>query len=740
MSNLSDSDPNSVTSPEQRTKGWTDNAHHIMADSSLTDGHIRVLKHGDTFAVFDQYGNVRTSKAGEDGVYHDGTRFVSCLVLELEGVPPFLLSSTIRDDNDQLSVALTNPDLLSHNGLSLPLGSLHISRRCFLWQATCYQQITVESYWREPLSVTLAVRFGADFADIFEIRGMARKARGEDLAPSVDGAVVVLRYRGLDHVERSTTFDFSPAASVRGGQASYTLHLNPREPQRIHISAAYQRGHAGNSTVSRPFSYEEARQRAGAEIASWKATACRIQSSNGQFSAWVNRALSDLHMMTSVLPTGFYPYAGVPWFNTPFGRDGLVTAFECLWFWPELAKGVLAYLAHNQATEVVPYQDAEPGKILHETRNGEMAALREMPFGRYYGSVDATPLFVVLAGAYYERTGDLDFIRSIWSNVQLALHWMEVHGDVDGDGFIEYQRRSSDGLIHQGWKDADDAVFHRNGEMAVGTIALAEVQGYAFGAWQAVEVLAHALHLDKQAETARKRAMRLKHRFAQSFWSERMCSFALALDGEKRLCDVGTSNAGQCLLFGIASEEHAAGVRQILLKPEFFSGWGVRTVAEGEERYNPMGYHTGSVWPHDNALIAYGLHRYGYRDEVLTILEGLFEASRYFDLNRMPELFCGFRREEGEGPVLYPVACSPQSWAAASVFLLVQAMLGLNVDGVAKRISFVRPALPSFLTYLEITNLRIHEASVDILVARHGEDVSVKVLRRSGPVDVTVLP
>jgi glycogen debranching enzyme len=368
-----------------------------------------------------------------------------------------------------------------------------------------------------------------------------------------------------------------------------------------------------------------------------------------------------------------------------------------------------------------------------------MAALGEIPFGRYYGSVDATPLFVLLAGAYFERTADREFVESIWPNIEAALRWIDQSGDADRDGFVEYNRRSATGLANQGWKDSHDAIFHADGTMAEGPIALCEVQAYVYGAKQAAATIARALGHSQQADKLEREADGLRERFETAFWCDDLGTYALALDGQKRPCRVRTSNAGHCLLTGISSSERAHRVAQTLLDAKSFSGWGVRTVAVGEARYNPMSYHNGSVWPHDNALIAAGLARYWLKDEVLQIMAALFDASLFIDLHRLPELYCGFVRRPGEGPTLYPVACSPQSWSAASVFLLLQACLGLTIHAAENRLSFAHPVMPPFLNRLELHNLRVGQGRVDLLLLRHGQDVGINVLRREGQIEIAMV-
>lgn len=740
---MADSRPRLITTqPDNRreSRGRPEDAHHILADSSLTDEPIRVLKQGDTFALFDQYGDIHPGRGGEQGLYHDGTRFLSRLVLELEGARPFLLSSTIRDDNDQLTVALTNPNLCREGCLYLPLGSLYLGLKKFLWLRACHQELRIENRGTQPAEVVVAMRFAADFADIYEVRGLNRKARGEDLEPEVKEDRVILRYRGLDDVIRRTLLHFTPRPTLLdASRAQFEIELLPRQTAVLYLAIGCERTPESSPRSSPLLFFDQARAAARAALDAQKARLCRIEASNGQFNAWAKRAASDLSMMTTMLPTGPYPYAGVPWFNTPFGRDGIITALECLWLQPSLARGVLAYLASTQATEIVPEQDAEPGKILHETRNGEMAALREMPFARYYGSVDATPLFVSLAGAYYERTGDRKFIEQIWPNLEAALTWMERYGDRDGDGFLEYSRQCSDGLIHQGWKDSDDAIFHADGSPAQGPIAVCEVQGYAYAAWQASSILASALGRTDQSAMFKSRADLLRDRFDNAFWCDELSTYALALDGDKRPCRVRTSNAGQCLFSGIALPERACRVAEALLAAESFSGWGIRSVAASEARYNPMGYHNGGVWPHDNALIASGFSHYGMAEKTARLFNGMFDAAMYFDLHRVPELFCGFPRDEGEGPILYPVACAPQAWSAASVFLFFQACIGVRISAIDSKISFVRPLLPPFLNEARILNLRVAGASVDLALVRHGQDISVNVLRRQGNVHIVVV-
>jgi glycogen debranching enzyme len=646
------------------------------------------------------------------------------------------LSSTVRRDGALLTVDLTNPDLEEDGRLAVPRGTLHIQRAKFLWQGVCYERLTLRNYGLDPVRAPLALHFAADFADIFEVRGTKRPRRGHALPARVREDEVVLGYEGLDGVTRRARVQFVPPPdSLEESQAEYDVALAPGARHVVGVSLACELGGSRRQAMA----WEPAAEATRTYFAGQAARACRIDTSNQQFDEWLGRSRADLAMMTTETRSGVYPYAGVPWFSTPFGRDGILTALECLWTDPELARGVLRYLAEHQATEYVPEQDAEPGKILHERRLGEMAALREIPFGTYYGSVDSTPLYVMLAGAFYRRTGDRAEIERLWPHVDAALRWIDESGDSDGDGFVEYQRRSRDGLANQGWKDSQDAIFHADGSGAEGPIALCEVQGYAFAARNAGADLAAILGLYERAAELERQAETLRQRFELGFWCDDIATYALALDGEKRPCRVRTSNPGHCLFTEIVAPERAGRVAAGFLDASSFSGWGLRTVAAGEARYNPMSYHNGSIWPHDNALAAYGLARYGFKDEAVRLFSALFDASVSMDLYRLPELFCGFDRTPGSSPTLYPVACSPQAWASGAVFLLLEAVLGLDIDAPGRRVRFHRPILPAFLDVVEIRNLRVGEATLDIVLRRHDQAVGIDLVRREGQVDVLVV-
>ncbi len=709
---------------------------HIAASASLQERRTRTLKHGDTFAVFDHRGDIGGEPGNSEGLYHRDTRILSQLELLLEESRPLLLSSMTQDDNAVFSADLSNPDLLADGAIVLRREQIHLHRLKFIWQGACFERVLVRNFSDQPLRVRLTLRFASDFADLFEVRGEHRKARGESSAARDSDRCVSLRYVGLDQVERVTRLAFDPPPkTLTTARASFEVTLKPHEARRIFVRIGVPDA-IENDWNGRQFYRQMRAARRALRLSSSRAAT--IDSSNSLFNEIARRAVSDLYMLITDTPQGPYPYAGTPWFSTPFGRDGIITALMTLWLDPNIAKGVLGFLAFTQATAIEPERDAEPGKILHEMRHGEMAALREVPFGRYYGSVDATPLFVLLLGEYYDRSGDLETVRKLWPNAEAALQWIDTYGDRDGDGFVEYYRQTKEGLANQGWKDSQDAVFHRDGLYAEGPIALCEVQAYVYGAKRHAAKLAALLGHSERAKQLQDQAEALRQRFEEHFWCEELSVYALALDGAKQPCRVVSSNSGQVLLTGIASNERAQRVAQTLMSPACFSGWGIRTIGLSEQRYNPMSYHNGSVWPHDNGLIALGLARYGQKQAAAQVFSGLFDAATYMDLRRLPELFCGFSRRQRNAPTQYPVACSPQAWASATILSLLQASLGLELSEASGEIAFYQPVLPNFIDELHLRGLKLSQGSADVLLHRHGNEVAVTVTRRDGSVVVLV--
>jgi glycogen debranching enzyme len=711
----------------------------IIAGPERPAAPLHVLKDGDCFAVFDPHGNIVPGDASEEGIYFDGTRFLSRFELLLFGNRPLLLSSTVSSDDAVFDADLTNPDVLRDGHITLARGEVNVHRSRILWDRSCIERIRITNFRLDRIDVPLAIRFDADFADVFEVRGTRREKRGQRL-PDVNGDDYVMCYHGLDQRERRARLRWSrPPDKLDNGRAAFLLRLEPKETASIVISVNYE-----SETDAKPVAgsvvkaYEDALAAVRARRVLQNSSSSHVLSSSAMFNRWLNRSTADLQMMQTETPHGSYPYAGIPWFSTPFGRDGLITAFELLWINPAIARGVLSFLAETQATSFDNEQDAQPGKILHEMRGGEMAALGEVPFGRYYGSCDATPLFVMLAHAYYRRTADREFIDRIWPNIGAALQWMETSGDPDQDGFIDYARKTDAGLINQGWKDSYDAIFHGDGSMAEGPIALCEVQGYAYAAWKGAARLAALRDDTTHAEEWSTRAQHLRERFELAFWCEELNTYALALDGRRRPCRVRTSNPGHCLFAGIVAPERATRVCDTLMADASFNGWGVRTVAAGERRYNPQSYHNGSIWPHDNAIIAAGAARYGFTGAATRILSSTLELSEAVELHRLPELICGFTRR-GREPTLYPVACAPQAWAAGAVFLLLAASLGVHIDAPGRCISFSRGRLPESIDWIRLTDLKVGDAIVDLQLERHPHDLGVTVIRREGDVEIVTV-
>ncbi|RFM28252.1 amylo-alpha-1,6-glucosidase [Deminuibacter soli] len=702
-----------------------DDKYHISADSVNADERIKVLNHFDSFGIFDRWGNIQQQGKMVHGIYHEGTRFINQLVLLINNEKPLLLSSTIKENNDILSVDLTNPFLQRCN---IPENSVHISRSQFMRNNAYYEKITCIHFGEQNCSFELSLLFDGDFNDIFEIRGVKRKVNKPPVSTHHTASTLAIQYHGLDDIPREAQISFTGTlpSGISSNRATFNISLVPQQRVEIQYAIFFKSG----ADARPPLSFEEAELSIQQEFGKISKLFTAITTSNEQFNHWLTRSKSDLLSLLSQTTYGMYPYAGVPWYNTAFGRDGIITAMETLWAAPEISRDVLWFLANKQAGALIPEKDAEPGKILHETRLGEMANTGEIPFKEYYGTIDATPLFIMLAGMYYERTGDRNFIRLLWPHIKAALIWINDYGDIDGDGFVEYKNKAENGLANQGWKDSFDSVMYADGELAEAPIALCEVQGYVYAAKSYAAKLANMMGEPDLSVILFVEADQLKQRFNEQFWDEELQCYVLALDAQKRPCRVVSSNAGHCLFTRIAHTDKAAKLAKTLLHKNSFAGWGIRTLSAAEKRYNPMSYHNGSIWPHDNALIAYGFSLYDLNSEASIIMQAVFEASLYIDLQRMPELYCGFERRAQEGPTAYPVACSPQAWSVAVVFMLLQSCFKIEINAIRKTVYLNQPQLPAYLGEVTVMHLMLNGEPCSFRLSLHAGDVMLHLLQK----------
>ncbi|CAN5606312.1 glycogen debranching N-terminal domain-containing protein [soil metagenome] len=731
-------------------------------------GSVQVLKHGNRYLLTDAFGDIHPDTRGL-GLYEGDTRILSCCVLQIGGQRPVLLQTSVGG-NYRGGIQMTNPSADRNpdakvNPLDEIVGrTVGISRRRLIGDQGVEERLRVVNHGPQRLTLPVELGLGTDGADIFEVRGYPRDARGTQRPVAIMDGRVTFRYDGLDGVQRLVhialsqvparvepvaTDDMDHGSSV---QLGWDLAMGPGEERDLSWTIWSTRRPIDEDTGDDPDPPEAAlaalfppepvvTDSDGAEAyQSWDRATTTVVSDHELFNLVVKRSTSDLRLLINDGPGPGQRYiaAGVPWFATLFGRDSIITALQSLTVRPRLAAEALKVLAAYQATEHDPWRDAEPGKILHEIRTGEMAGTGELPHTPYYGSVDSTPLWLILLGATFDWTGDRALVDRLWPNALAALEWIDRHGDRDGDGFVEYQRQSERGLLNQGWKDSSDAIRDRTGREVTGPIALAEVQGYVFDAKRRMAALSRvrgdeglAARLDVEAET-------LRARFEAAFWVEDQRYYAMALDGDKRPADALGSNAGHCLWTGIVDPERAADVVETLMRPNMFSGWGIRTYASGQPGYNPLGYHTGTVWPHDTAIVAAGFKRYGHDDASNRLGSQMLDAAQRFPDHRLPELFCGFDRADATIPVPYPVACSPQAWAAGASFLFLEAMLGLRAHAADRELELSHPHLPEWLNKVTLTDLRVGDASVDLLFHRWRGTTSAEVLRKDGDLAVTI--
>jgi glycogen debranching enzyme len=739
---------------------------------------VLILKHEDRFLLTDAFGDIHPDRRGL-GLYRGDTRLVSHYELRLNGQRPVVLR-TSGGGSYVGSIQLTNPDLveeLEGRGAEVVLRrhSLGILRDRLIADGF-REAIAVDNFTMEPQRCCLTLRFAADFADIFEVRGIERDRGPRPLAPIADPDRIVLASLGEDGALRRTHVALSePATRIPGPDVllEFDWSIPPGGQRRLEVviwddveldeRRATEEARRLEREATRR---EDAADRTAAETAaaiasfggapwepaplilddvpatahrSWTAGSASVTTGDEVATRALRRALADLRALVSPGPADGERYiaAGIPWFACLFGRDSIVTALELLAIRPQVAVETLELLARLQATASDDWHDAEPGKIMHELRTGELARAGEIPYAPYYGSVDATPLWLILLGETYAWTGDTGLVDRLWPNALAALRWIDEFGDLDGDGFVEYRRRSRRGLVNHGWKGSPEAYRYRDGRLADTPLALVEVQGYVYAARRHMARLARGRGDAELADRQDAAAETLRARFEEAFWVEDSGMYAIALDPDKRPVDAIASNAGHALWTGIASPDHATRVAATLAAPGMWSGWGVRTLSAETPGYNPIGYTIGAIWPHDNAIVAAGLARYGFRDQAALIGATMLEATRHFRDARVPELFCGFDRATSPFPVPYPLACQPQAWAAASLFSLVGTMLGMRADAAAGQLEFVSPTVPEWLRDVRIENLRVGGASVDLLFHRSDGSTSVEVLNRIG--DLTVI-
>ena len=687
-----------------------------------------VIREQDIFLLTNTFGNVPLDNPSGFGLYYLDTRHLSVYDFSFADARPVVLLSTAELGFSEEQM-LTNPAMPCLQGRILPPGSVEARRQRVVGGAL-EETLCVTNYNIFPIEIDVVYTLAADFADIFEVRGSKREKRGQILPPRMEDGTMVFAYDGLDGRRRETRISFSqPPFSTKEGRVTFRLSLGHRESETIRLLVATD----GRSKAARD---TERLVTISSRYRQWMESGAQVVTNNEFFNAVLERSFTDLRMLWNRDGDGGYLAAGTPWYDTFFGRDSAIVAMQTLAYKPEIARHSLKMLARWQGKKVDPWRDEEPGKILHEWRQDEMTATGELPFSPYYGSVDSTPLFLLLAGEYYAWTADLELLRTLERNLRAALHWIDALADIDGDGYIEYEARSAAGLVNQGWKDSPDGIINADGTLAKPPIALVEVQGYVHAARRGLATVFDALRETERAAQLRRRATDLRRRFNRDFWLPHQRFYALALDGDKRPCASITSNPGHALWSGIIARDQAAAVAERLLSNDLFSGWGIRTLSTTSPRFNPIAYHLGTVWPHDNAIAAMGLKKFGFEEELNEVATALFDAAIAFPYYRLPELFGGEARSAHHAPVPYPVACRPQAWAAGALPMILHAILGLCPGTSGSELLIVRPQLPHWLESVQIRGLRVGRGAVDLLFRRRAAKTTVEVQHVAGGIRV----
>jgi glycogen debranching enzyme len=685
---------------------------------------------GKTFLSTNFAGDIMPPGAPDVGFFHDDTRFLSRLELRVGGHRTVVLSSN-TEQTFSSQIELTTGQSTLRDTYEIPENTMHIRREQLLSSDVLYDYLTFENFNFQELELHVELAYEADFMDVFQVRGVARGEPGHYYKPIVHGDSFIFYYRGKDDAVRQTVVHFSPAPhTVDGTTAQWKLRLPPLK--RFQLQTTITPLVEGKKSRATRIDFSHSLRARREAFSTWEKQATHFDSSNSIFDHMLATCVSDFHALQ--IPEGreHVIAAGIPWFATIFGRDSIISAYQSLLLNPRLASETLRVLARYQGREKNDWRDEEPGKILHEYRDGEMTRAGEMPFGPYYGSVDATPLWLILLSETFNWTADEQLVKDMLPHAHRALQWIDEYGDHDGDGFVEYFRRSPRGLANQGWKDSWDANMHRDGEIAQPPIALCEVQGYVYEAKYRMASLLRTFGETHTADRLKKDAADMAKRFEKAFWMPSRGFYAMALDRDKRQLQVISSNPGHLLFTRMLPQDRARIVAQRFMEPDMFTGWGWRTMSQDERIFNPMSYHRGSVWPHDNSIIAHGMALYEFRDYALRLFTGLSQAALKFRDYRLPELFCGIERREHDDPVQYPVSCSPQAWASGTIFLLLTSVLGIRPSAQRKELNIVNPTLPQWLDHLNIRNLQVGESRVDLDFTRRGDKTFCNVVDIAG--------
>lgn len=685
---------------------------------------------GKTFLATRVSGDIAPPRAPDVGFFHADTRFLSFMELRVGGLRTVLLSSN-SEKTFVSQIELTTNNIHLRDSFDLPENTIHVRREQLLNAERLLERLTFENFNLNTVEFSVEIEYQADFVDVFQVRGMGRKSHGQYFRPIVTDTSIGFYYRGLDNLMRHTRVEMDPApAQIENEVARWTVKLDSLQQVQFNIQVLPAMEGERHAKSSGDFAANLQRRREAYE--KWEAQTTRFHSSNDVFDTTLRTAISDFHALQIPEGKDHVVAAGIPWFATMFGRDSIIASYQSLIMDPQLAVETLRVLARYQGKEYNDWQDEEPGKILHEYREGEMTRSGEMPFGPYYGSIDATPLFLILLSETWNWTADEDLVNDLLPAAYRALDWIDQYGDLDGDGFVEYLRRSKRGLLNQGWKDSWDANMHRDGTVAQPPIALAEVQGYVYDAKYRMASLLRSFGDAERADKLRRECVDLAKRFDKAYWMPQRGFYAMALDADKKPLEVISSNPGHLLFTRIIGRERARSVVNRLMRPDMFSGWGWRTLSSDEKVYNPLSYHRGSVWPHDNSLIAHGMALNEFRAPALRIFSTLFQAALTFRDYRLPELFCGMQRREHDVTVHYPVSCSPQAWASGAMFLILGSLLGIRPSAPRKELNIVNPVLPDWIDYLHVRNLRIGKSRVGLDFTRRGERTFCNVVDVEG--------